>query len=65
MGSSDMDLTFNLGNIDLATIIIFLVGIVALGCWLGYSRQSTVPGRSMRTTLSSVGETRAESIQAA
>ena len=40
-----MDFTFDLGLIDLVTIIAFLVVMVTLGCWVGWKqRKSACPG---------------------
>ena len=40
-----MDFTFNLGWIDLATIILFLAVMVTLGCWVGFKqRKSAIAG---------------------
>ncbi len=39
-----MDFTFNLGVIDLVTILLFLVVMVTLGCWVGWKQRKSALG---------------------
>lgn len=39
-----MNFTFNLGVIDLVTILLFLVVMVTLGCWVGWKQRKSALG---------------------